>query len=442
MAQNESGQGPGVTIPSAGARRGLTLFPQLGRDFTRLWSATVVSDLGDGLRMAALPLLAARITGDPMAVAGVSIASGLPWLLLSLLGGTLVDRMNRRTVMVRVQLVRTVIVMAFTLWALSGPPPIVVLYVLVFTLTTCEVLFSSAAPSMLPKLVGKDLLPQANARMFGGQIAAKEMAGPPLGGVLVALAIAAPFAVDSLSYLGGALLLLGVTGDFRPEAAPGARSTVWADARAGLHWVWHQSFIRTIIIGFGMANLTRAMTTSIFVLFCTRLLHVSGWGYGVLWSTAAIGALLGSVLVGRLRTRANDATLVVTAMLLHGVATASIGLARDPYVAGAASALFGFATMVWNIIGISAQQKVIPDSLMGRVMSVDQLVTWGTIPLGGLLGGLLAGPFGLRVPIVAGGSLMILTVLLIGRPLYRTMRALDTADGEADVAVAAEGGAA
>ncbi len=440
MAQNESGRDR-KAAPAAGPRRGWTLFPQLGGNFARLWSATVVSDLGDGLRLAALPLLAARITGDPLAVAGVSIASGLPWLLLSLLGGSLVDRMNRRTVMVRVQLVRTVIVMGFTLWAVVGLPSIAVLYVLVFTLTTCEVLFSSAAPSMLPKLVGKDLLPQANARMFGGQIAAKEMAGPPLGGLLVALAIAAPFAVDSLSYLAGALLLLGVTGDFRPQEKPGPRTTVWADARVGLSWVWNQRFVRTIIVGFGMANLTRAMTTSIFVLFCTRLLHVGGWGYGLLWSTAAVGALLGSVLVARLRRLASDAVLVVTAMLLHGVATASIGLARDAYVVGAASALFGIATMVWNVIGISAQQKVIPDSLMGRVMSVDQLVTWGTMPLGGLLGGALAGQFGLRVPIVVGGTLMILTVLLIGLPLYRTMRELDSADGESGAVVAAEGGA-
>ncbi|MEI5102642.1 MFS transporter [Streptomyces sp. PmtG] len=419
-----------------------------------MWTATVVSDLGDGLRLTALPLLAASITDNPLLVAGVVVASGLPWLLLSLLGGALVDRVNRKTVMVRVQLVRAAVVAAFTAWAALETPPIYALYVLVFTLTSCEVLFSAAAPSMLPSLVPGERLPLANARLFGATIMAKEMIGPPLGGFLVAVAFAAPFAVDAVSYAVGAVLLLGLVGDFRPDAdperaeandgperaekepaesepaEPGGTESIWASAGQGLHWVWRNAFVRTLVLAFGVANLTRAMTTSIFVLFAARFLDVEGWAYGVLWSTAAVGAVLCSLLISRLRAAVDDAKLVVGAMVLHGVSTTAIGLAPNASVAGAASAGFGFAAMLSNVVGISAQQKVIPNALMGRVMSVDQLVTWGTIPLGGLLGGVLAGAFGLRTPIVVGGLLMVATSLLIAGPLYRAMTELARTEAE------------
>ncbi|MFD9903986.1 MFS transporter [Streptomyces sp. NPDC059063] len=440
-------------IPRNSVRDSSGFFGDLGPNYKRLWSATVISDLGDGLRLTALPLLAASITDNPMLVAGVVVASGLPWLLLSLIGGALVDRVNRKTVMVRVQLVRAAVVGGFTVWAAFGTPPIVALYVLVFTLTSCEVLFSAASPSMLPSLVPKDRLPLANARLFGATIMAKEMIGPPLGGFLVAVAFAAPFAVDAVSYAVGAVLLVGLVGDFRPdadgssdgvaaeagaatrgdaqtEAATQEKESIWASAAQGLRWVWENEFVRTLVLAFGVANLSRAMTTSIFVLFAGELLDVEGWAYGVLWSTAAVGAVLCSLLISRLRAVVDDAKLVVGAMLLHGVGTTGIGLSHDPYVAGAASAAFGFAAMLSNVVGISAQQKVIPNALMGRVMSVDQLVTWGTIPLGGLLGGALAGGFGLRTPIVVGGLLMVATSLLISRPLYRAMTDLAATDAE------------
>ncbi|MGW2636925.1 MFS transporter [Streptomyces sp. NPDC001348] len=425
---------PADSAPKPGKKRSRGFFGELGANYRRLWSATIVSDLGDGLRLSALPLLAASLTDSPMAVAGVTVAAGLPWLLLSLLGGALVDRVDRKTVMVRVQLVRAVVVGAFTAWAALGRPPIGALYVLVFTLTTCEVLFSAAAPAMLPRLVAKEKLPLANARMFGGTITAKEMAGPPLGGFLVAAALAAPFAADAVSFAVGALLLMRLTGDFAPEQQTGPRTSVWSSAAHGLRWVAGNTFVRTIIVGFGVANLTRAMTTSIFVLFCSRVLHVNGWGYGVLWSTAAVGALLGSLLTARLRTLLDDSGLVVGAMVLHGVSTTVIGIADSAYLVGVASAGFGFATMVWNVIGISAQQKVIPDALMGRVMSVDQLVTWGTIPVGALVGGVVADAWGLRAPIVGGGLVMIATALLIGRTVYRSLADLAGQDAPAGAA--------
>jgi MFS family permease len=402
----------------------LRKFQVLGRNFSLLWSATVTSDLGNGLRLTAVPLLASRITDDPVSISLVSVASGLPWILFSLVGGAVVDRMDRRQLMIRAMLVQAATVFAFAVWVAVQLPPIAVVYALVFILTTCEVFASAAGPSLLPRLVGKQRLPDANGLLFAGQITAKEMVGPPLGGLIAASAIAVAFFVDASSYLIAALLVLLIAGRFVPDttAAPGKSGpSIWRSAGEGLSWVWRNRFVRYLMVGFGIANLTRAMTTSIFVLFALDVLHVEGLAYGVLWATASVGALLGSFAVGWLR-RFDEAKLVVAAMFAHGIATAGMGLTRSAFVVAAASVLFGFATMVWNIIGISAQQKVVPDALMGRVMSVDQLVTWGTVPIGALIGGLLADRFGLRTPIVAGGLLMIVVAVLIGPPLFRAMR--------------------
>ncbi len=411
-----------VNQPTGSGR--MWLPSRFGANYARLWTATMVSTLGDGLRLTALPLLASRITQNPMAIAGIWLASGLPWLLFSLLGGAVVDRLDRRRLMVRVQIVRGAVVGAFTIYALASTPPIPFMYALLFILTTCDVVFSSAAPSMLPRLVPGNLLASANSRLFGGQITAKEIAGPPLGSFLLTLAIAAPFAADSVSYLAGAILLSSLSGDFRPDEDARAAGTVWRSAIDGLSWVWHDSFVRTIILGFGVANVMRSMTISIFVLYALRVLHITGIGYGVLLTATAIGALAGSLSVGRLRRLVADPELVVGAMLLLGLVTILLAVTSSAYLAGLANALFGFGSMVWNVVGVSAQQKAIPDAMMGRVMAVDSLVTWGAIPVGSLLGGLLASSFGLRVPILAGGLLTVGTVLAIGRTLRRSMQDL------------------
>jgi predicted MFS family arabinose efflux permease len=365
-----------------------------------------------------------------MEIAGISIAAGLPWVLFSLLGGALVDRMDRRGVMVRVQAARAVVVAAFTIYAVVSIPLVPVLYVLMFVITTGEVLVSSAAPSMLPRMLPRNLLSSANARLFGGQTSAEQIAGPPLGSFLLALAVAAPFAADAVSYLAGAVLLAGIAGDFRPDKADSPTGTIWHSAVEGVAYVWRHNFLRTIILGYGAANVARSMTMSIFVLFSIQMLRITGFGYGLLLACTAVGALAGSLCVGILRRYFSDAFLVVAPMVLLGSVTVVLATTSSPYVAGACNALFGFGSMVWNVVGVSAQQRAIPDALMGRVMAVDSLVTWGALPVGSLLGGLLATALSLRTSILSGGVLILSSVLALGWTLYRSTRVLpaDAAD--------------
>lgn len=417
------------------ARRGpARRFRGLGRRFGLLWSAIVTSELGNGLRLTAVPLLASRITTSPLAISLVTVSAGAPWILFSLIGGAVVDRVDRRRLMVRAMLLQATAVLAFATWVAIQLPPIGVVCALVFLLTTCEIFAGAAGPSLLPRLVGKERLADANGLLFGGQITAKEMVGAPLGGLIAGTVIVAAFFVDSASYAVGALLVLLISGRYEAEVSPDqdrSRFSLWRSAGEGLGWVWRNRFVRYLMICFGIANFTRAMTTAIFVLFALQVLHIKGVGYGLLWATTSVGALAGSFAIGWLR-RFSEPALVVGGMTAHGIATASMGVTSNAYVVGVAGALFGFATMVWNIIGISAQQKVVPDALMGRVMSVDQLVTWGTVPLGALLGGVLADAFNLRVPILAGGLFMIATAALIGPVLHRAMgRELERVDDAA-----------
>lgn len=402
----------------------------LGADFRRLWLASAVSNLGDGVRLIALPLLAAAVTRDPAVVAGVSVAAELPWLLVSLLAGALADRVDRRRLMVVVQLLRTGLVVLLAATVLADWSSVVVLYCFVFLLGIGEVLFDAAAPTILPRIVPKEQLTRGNARLFGVELGANEFVGPPLGGFLYRLGPAVPFVLDALSFAVSALLLSRMRGTFRPERAPDADSSAGGLLREvgeGFRWLWRSPVIRTLSIVVTFMNLARSMTMAIFVLYALELLRLTEIGFGVLSSAVAVGAVAASWAAERIR-RSMTGLCLVAAVLGHGLTTLAMGVTSNPWLAGLSSAAFGFATMTWSVLTASVRQTVVPDQLLGRISSVHRFLSWGSLPLGSLLGGLLAASFGLRVPFVAGG----LAVVLVALVTVRTLLSVTTPLGDED----------
>jgi hypothetical protein len=191
-AYGEAGrlQAEGAYLPTRG----------LGPGFARLWTANAVSNLGDGVTLVAGPLLAASLTRDPRLVAGLAVAQRLPWLLFSLVSGALVDRLDRRLVMVRVDAARAVVVGLLGVAVLADAATLPLLYAIFFALGTAETLFDNAAVSILPAVVPTDQLSRANGRLLGAQMVANELVAPPLGGWLFAAAAAVPFLVDAGSF--------------------------------------------------------------------------------------------------------------------------------------------------------------------------------------------------------------------------------------------------
>lgn len=391
----------------------------LGVDYRRLWASSAVANLGDGVRLTALPLLAAAITRDPMAIAGLTVAADLPWLLVSLFAGALVDRTDRRVLMIRVQVVRTVIAAVLAATVLAGSVQIIVLYALVLVLGVCEVLFDVAAPTMLPRIVGKDHLPRGNARLSAAELTGNEFVGPPLGGFLFRLGHAVPFVLDAVSFAVSAVALTRIRGPFRPDHPEGATPKgILADVGEGVRWLWHQPLFRGMTVIVAFMNLARAMTLAIFVLYALELLKLNEIGFGVLTSAVAVGAVVATFIIDRMGWRIAGPVMLL-AVLGHGLSTAAMGLTSNPWLAGLFSAAFGFATMTWSLLSSSVRQAFVPDRLLGRVSSVHRFVSWGSLPLGGLLGGVLAAQFGLRAPFLIGGAAVVLVAIVTSRLLLR-----------------------
>lgn len=388
----------------------------LGKPFQRLWVASVVSDLGDGVRLTALPLLATQITRDPLLISGIMVAEGLPWLAFTLFAGVWIDRVDRRKLMARVQFIRMAVVLVLALSLIWVLVPIWVIYVTALVLTTCDVAFATAAPAILPRLVGREDLSRANSRLFGGQMLANEFAGPPIGALLLSLARPLPFILDSASFLVGWILIRALPGDFVPDRTEGVGS-VRSDMAAGFRWFLANRGMRALALTVTIGNLSRAMTMSIFVLFALQTLGLSGLGFALLTTAVAIGAFGGSLIASRVIHRLGEAATVFYGSLSIGGATLLMGATENAFVVAAGSLGFGIAVACVGVVSATLRQALVPDAILGRVSSIARLLTWGSLPIGALIGGIIAEYFGLRAPILAGGVLVVVATICLSRAI-------------------------
>ena len=384
----------------------------LGPNYRKLWVASAISNLGDGVRLTALPLMAATVTHDPAKIAAIDFASTLPWFLFALFSGALVDRIDRRHAMGIANIVRAVLVGALAFAVAAGQETLGVLYVVAFLLGSAETVFDNAAQAIMPAIVRKDQLEKANGRLWAAEFTTNQFVGPPLGAFLFVAAAASPFFLDSASFLVSALLILSFRGGFRaPRDASLPRTTMRADIAEGLRWLWNHKLLRALAIMLGTWNALNTATFSIFVLFALEILEVSEFGYGLLWSTLVIGSVLGSLFGSAVSRQLGPGTTLAVMVALGTATMLGIALTSNPFVVGTMLALEGFVAVVWNVITVSMRQSIIPDRLLGRVNSVYRLFGWGSMPIGAALGGFLGTAFGLRAPyFVAAGVLLVMTL--------------------------------
>ncbi len=381
-----------------------------GAGFHKLWAASAASNLGDGISLAAAPLLAAALTRDPTLVAGLVFAQRLPWLF-TLVSGALVDRLDRRVVLGAVNLARAGLMGLLGLATLAGWGNLPLLYGIFFLLGTAETLSDNAALAILPAIVQRDRLESANGRLYATQTIANEFAGPPLGGVLFVLLAATPFLLNAGWYALAAALVLLLRGQFHAQpagrVAAGARPSLRADIRAGLRWFWSRRLLRTLGLMAGADNFFSAATTAIFVLYAQEVLGIGDAGFGLLLASGAIGGVAGGLVAARLAAWLGAGRAIFATNLLPGAAYIVMALTDSPYLVGAMLAVTSFAAMVGNVILISLRQAIIPDHLLGRVTSAYRLLALGALPLGALFGGFLARNVALTAPFWVGGVLLI-----------------------------------
>jgi MFS family permease len=387
--------------------------PGLGADYRKLWAAAAVSTLGDGVREAALPLLAASLTRDPAKVAAVAFAGRLPWLLFSLVSGALVDRTDRRRVMWQVDSLRALVVIALAAAVLLESTSIGLLVAIAFVLGTGETLFDNAAQALMPAVVGRQHLEAANTRLYAAQISSEEFVGPPVGSLLFAVAMAAPFFLDAGSFLVAVFLVLAMRGTYRaPHRQTQEHPRLRAEIAEGLRWLWRHRLLRTLAIMLGVWNLLTTASVAIFVLFATEELHVSKAGYGLLFSAGAVGSLVGTAVATRVTRRLGPGRCLLGAVVISSLASFVVADTANAYLVGVMGAIGSMVGIIWNVVTVSLRQAIIPDELLGRVNSVYRFLGWGMMPIGAALGGLLASVFGLRSPFwVTGVALLAMAFL-------------------------------
>ena len=394
---------------------------RLGASFAKLWLAQGVSNLGDGVYLTALPLLAATLTRDPFAVSAVMFAEWLPWLLFGLVAGALLDRWDRRRVMWMVDAARLVAVGGLAAAVLTGWASIPLLMVTGFLLGTGQTLVDTGSQALIPALVSRDRqrLERANGRLLGTQMVTQQLAGPPAGGFLFSVATWIPFAVDAVSFGVSSALVAAIPGrraapGSSEALAPGRRTSVRAEIAEGLRWLFAHRVLRALaVLGAGV-NIALTGSDAILVLFAQERLGLGSVGFGLLLTGSAVGGVAGSMVAPRLSRRLGPVPVMTGGFIIAAVAAVGIGLTRSPWVAGGLLTLSGLVVVTFNVIMGSLRQQLIPDRLLGRVISAYRLFSYGSVPLGALFGGAVASRFGLPAPfLVVGVALPVMALLAL-----------------------------
>ncbi|MEU1394387.1 MULTISPECIES: MFS transporter [unclassified Nonomuraea] len=380
--------------------------------FGRLWTAQTVSSLGDGVTHAALPLLALTVTRDPMALAAVTAAGTLPWLLFGMLGGALVDRWDRRRTMWIADMARAALLATAAAAAALDVLSAGLLAAVAFLLALGGLFFDTAATAYLPDLLGRDpvLLQRANSRLRGAQTAASGFAGPPAGSALLALGRAVPLFTDAVSFALSALLVRSLPAVPRPAA--GARASLLRQARAGASYVFRDRLLLGLALRPAVGNIAFVAVETVLALFAQERLGIGAFGFGLLLTAEATGGLLGAGIAAFLGRRLGTGTALTCTATVEGLAVLGLAAAPNPYVAGLALAVCGAGMGATMVLAPSLRQAVVPGHLMGRVTSTSRMLAMCAAPFGAVLGGWLATTYDLRTPLyTAGGLLLAMTAV-------------------------------
>lgn len=380
------------------SRLGETVAPvRLGRDFRWLLSSSWVSNLGDGIALAAGPLLVASQTDQPGLVALAVLLQQLPWLLFGLLAGALSDRLDRKRIVVAVDLVRTGVLVVLAMSILTDTVSVAVVLAALFLVGTAEVFADNASGTLLPMLVHRDDLAIANSRLMSGYITVNQLAGPPIGAALFAAGAVWPFMTQAVLVAAGAGLVARVTlpSRARVDAPP---TQVRADIVEGFRWVLHSPAVRTLVLTIFTFNITYGAAWSVLVLYATDRLGMGPVGFGLLTTMSAIGGLAGTASYGWITRRISLGDVMRIGLIVETLTHLALALTTSPAVALGIFFVFGAHAFIWGTTSVTVRQRAVPTALQGRVSSVNSLGTYGGLVAGSAIGGVVAQQWGVVAP--------------------------------------------
>ena len=404
------------------------------RNFRMLFGAAAVSNLGDGILMLAFPWLASLITRDAALIGLVAAATRLPWLVFSLPAGVITDQFERRRLMVQADVLRTLMTIGVVGLVLSAPalpledgapqvmPLIAGLCAAAFLLGSAEVVRDNAAQTAMPSIVEPGQLETANGQLWSVEQIMGQFVGPPVAGLLIALAVPVPFVVTAVMFALAAWFMWRMR--LAPRPAIVLPDGFWRQMREGIDWMRGHALILRLAVMLGVLNFATMMSATILVLLSQEVFGLSAAGYGILLTAGAAGGVLGGLAGPWIAKRLGGQRTVLLTLFVFPLPFVVLAVTGNAWVAGVALFIEMFMGMTWNVVTVSLRQRLIPDGLLGRVNSIYRFFGWGTIPLGAVLAGALVSGLedqitreaALRAPYILGA---VITAALAGYGAWR-----------------------
>jgi predicted MFS family arabinose efflux permease len=390
--------------------------PRLGRDFRLLMASSWTSNVGDGIALAAGPLLVASKTDHAFLVALAALLQWLPPLLFGLWAGALTDRLDRRLIIITVDLLRALVLALLAAAVAFDVAPIALILVAMFLLGTAEVFADNTASTLLPMLVARDDLAIANARLQTGFVTINQLVAPPIGALLFTVGQFIPFAAQAVVGVLAVVLIARLQLPPHGRAADETRP-VWHDIVEGFRWTWHHAAVRTLVLTILIFNVTFGAAWSVLVLYATEHLGLGSVGFGLVTTVTAAGGLVGTVSYGWLTRRISLGDLMRIGLIIETLTHLALAATSSPYVAMPVFFVFGAHAFVWGTTSITIRQRAVPTELQGRVGSVNLVGVFGGLVVGAGIGGLIAQRWGVTAPFWFAFVGSALFVVLIWREL-------------------------
>ena len=396
-------------------RLGDTIAPaRLGQPFRWLLASSIVTNVGDGIALAAGPLLVASQTRDPLLVSMAVLSQQLPNLLFGIPAGAIADRLDRRRIIAGVNLARGLVLAVLAATIAAGAVDIAVVLLALFILGTAEVFADVASSSLPPQVVPRQDLGIANARLTGSFLLTNQLIGPPIGAFLFSVGMALPFVTNAACFALGALLVTRVATDVADIAARAPEERHLIDEMVqGIRWLVAHPPMRTLALTIVAFNVTYGAAWSVLVLYAGERLGMDEVGFGLLTTAIAVGGIVGTASYGRLERRFSLADIMRVGLLIETGTHLVLALTTSAAVALATMVVFGAHAFVWGTTSTVVRQRAVPDQLLGRVTGVYTVGVIGGMVVGTPIGGLLARSFGITAPFWFGfaGSAILVAVL-------------------------------
>ena len=380
---------------------------KLGPAFNRLFSASVISNLADGLLAIAAPLLAITLTKDPVLISMMSALVMLPWLLFAIPIGLIVDRVDKRLLITCTNSLRFIISGLLALAISTDFITIYWLFLAAFLIGICEVASDTAAQSLIPVILEKKHYEHANSRISTAETVIQNFIGAPLSGFLYAIAIVLPFALNSLGFLVAAVFVFLIPAHLvahnrEIQVADDEKITFISEIKFGLSYLWNDEKLKFMVIFGTSTAFFFSLATSTTILFITETLKMDPKFFGVFMAISGTGAVVASLVTPALSKKLGRGNVLSYAIIAASVTILLQGLSSNIWIFTIIGFISAFVITNWNILLMSSYQVLIPPHLYGRIHGARRTFIWGVMPIGAFCGGVIARG-DLRLPLLVGG---------------------------------------